>query len=76
MTPLAVASLASLVDTETVAVKLETFGLFAIAEYFFAQSIGLCDGKLFHEFFLVTETFCDKTLSLGSGVKLLFVIDG
>ena len=70
MASLAVAAITSLVDTEAVAIKLDTFGFFTVAEYFFAGRIGLRGDELFEEFFLVTDSFIKVALPEGSGMEL------
>ena len=70
MASLAVAAITSLVDTETVAVKFDTFGFFTVAEYFFAGRIGFGGDELFEEFFMVTDSFMKVALPDGSGMEL------
>ena len=70
MASLAVAAITSLVDTKTVAVKFDTFGFFAITEYFFAGRIRLRGDELFEEFFLMADSFIKMALANGSGMKL------
>ena len=57
MTTHTVTAFASLIDPEAVTIKLETFGFFTIAKYFFIERIRLRNTVAFHDLFVMPWTF-------------------